>query len=129
MIQRHLLFGLVAILLASCAPAAERPAPRYFASAEATLAAIKEIAATLRPDAFSPYLELVEEGRNRLTFRSVTGEGLLLFRDPIVTTVIARVVAAAETVRVEVTGSGPGAIRIIDELISQLDQRFRRVME
>jgi len=92
------------------------------------LAAIKEIAATLRPDAFSPYLELVEEGRNRLTFRSVTGEGLL-FRDPIVTTLSVRVVAAAETVRVEVTGSGPGAIRIIDELINRLDQRFRRVME
>jgi hypothetical protein len=128
MIQRYLLLGLAAILLASCAPAAERPAPRYFAGAEAMLAAIKEIAATLRPDAFSPYLELVEEGRNRLTFRSVTGEGLL-FRDPIVTTVNARVVAAAETVRVEVTGSGPGAIRIIDKLINQLDQRFRRVME
>jgi len=128
MIQRHLLLGLAAILLASCAPTAERPAPRYFASAEVMLAAIKEIAATLRPDAFSPYLELVEEGRNRLVFESVTGEELL-FRDPIVTTVNARVVAAAETVRVEVAGSGPGAIRILDELINQLDQRFRRVVE
>lgn len=128
MIQRYLLLGLAAILLASCAPTAERPAPRYFAGAEAILTAIKEIAATLRPDAFSPYLELVEEGRNRLTFESRSGEGLL-FRDPIVTTVNVRIVPAAETVRVEVTGSGPGAIRIIDELINRLDQRFRRVVE
>jgi len=92
------------------------------------LAAVKEIAATLRPDAFSPYLELTQETRNRLSFESRTGEGLL-FRDPIVTTVSVRMVAAAETVRLELSGSGPGALRILDELINQLDRRFRRVVE
>lgn len=128
MILRYLLLGLAVILLASCAPAAQRPEPRYFASADAMLAAVKEIAATLRPDAFSPYLELTQETRNRLSFESRTGEGLL-FRDPIVTTVNVRMVAAAETVRLELSGSGPGALRILDELINQLDRRFRRVVE
>lgn len=128
MMLRYLLFGLALTLLGACAPAAERVEPRYFARPEPMLNAIKEIAVTLRPDAFSPYLELVEEGRDRLTFRSVTGEGLI-FRDPIVTTLNVRLIAASETVRVSVSGTGPGVARMTDELFRQLDARFRRVLE